>query len=351
MIEQSFSLPWPPDAWRAAIRTAVRDTQELIDILGLDASELDYDMDPSFPLFIPHGYIRRMNRHDPYDPLLLQVLPRKVESHSHPQYLEDPLAERAATVVPGMIKKYPNRVLLIAATTCAVNCRFCFRRHFPYEEHRARSFELALSSIRADVTIEEVILSGGDPLVMTDHQLNNLIKQINEIPHVKRIRIHTRLPVAIPERITHKFISLLKYSRATPVLVFHFNHANEIDDQVGMAMGSLKEQNFTLLNQSVLLSGINDQAELLAELSLRMFEVGILPYYLHLPDKVSGTSHFDPGLRQSMQIFSQLQELLPGYLVPRLVREIPGAVSKEILAANLPPVDLHSSDFSESSRQ
>ena len=328
--EDATGAPWPADAWQRELRRTVRSSRELLRLVGLGEEQGPVACD-DFPVRVPRPYLARMACGDPDDPLLRQVLPRIEETESTPGFRRDALEEVDAVVDAGLMQKYAGRALLVATGTCAVNCRYCFRRHFPYAEHRQDSGFPALAAVRDDATIEEVILSGGDPLMLTDRHLANLVEAIEAIEHVRRLRIHTRTPVAIPQRVTAALVETLANARVRVVVVLHFNHPQEIDADCRRAMAALSQ--FTLLNQSVLLAGVNDDADTLATLSERLFAAGVLPYYLHMPDPVVGTAHFQVTDAQAKRIHRDLAARLPGYLVPRLVRETPGAAAKEWLAA------------------
>ena len=321
--------PWPAEDWRRELARAVTDLEELLSLVALSADRVDAIRETDFALRAPRPYIARMRLGDPDDPLLRQVLPSAQESASVGGYGMDPLRESSAVVDAGLLRKYQGRVLLIAAGACAVNCRYCFRRHFPYAEHRQDSNFPALEAIRGDSTIREVILSGGDPLMLKDSHFAALVRRIGEIDHVRRVRIHTRLPVVIPQRVTAALIDVLASLRQQVVIVLHFNHGNELDRDCIRALAALGR--FTLLNQSVLLRGVNDDADALVELSERLFAAGILPYYLHMPDAVAGTAHFDVSEAQAKALHRRMAARLPGYLMPRLVRETPGKPAKEML--------------------
>ncbi len=275
---------------------------------------------------------------DPRDPLLLQVLSSAREMADTAGYSRDPVGESGATNPRrGIMHKYHGRVLLIVSGGCAVNCRYCFRRHFPYNENQnsRQQWHEALDYIRADSSIEEVILSGGDPLVATDEQLQQLVEQIGAIAHVQRLRIHSRLPVVIPARITEPLLDAITHARLQTIMVIHCNHAREIDESVAVALAALRRRDITLLNQAVLLAGINDSLEAQLALCQRLFATGTLPYYLHLLDKVQGAAHFDVPESKARLLLAELAARLPGYLVPKLVREIAGADSKVVV----PPQD------------
>ncbi|MCC5884232.1 MAG: EF-P beta-lysylation protein EpmB [Halomonas sp.] len=318
--------------WQTQLSRAIRDPRELCRRLGLDDSWLP-GAEQGHALFevrVPEAFLARMRHGDPADPLLRQVLPLAAEGVPLPGYVSDPLAEAEHTPGPGLIHKYAGRVLLIASPVCAVNCRYCFRRHFPYSDNspsRAQ-WELTLDILRQDTTIHEAILSGGDPLAASDRQLGWLVERLEAIPHLKRLRIHTRLPVVIPDRVDDALVSWLGNTRLQRVMVLHINHAQEIDDAMVKACARLKRAGVTLLNQSVLLRGVNDSVEALAELSERLFEAGVLPYYLHVLDPVAGAAHFDVPDAEARELVAGLREILPGFLLPRLVREIPGEASK-----------------------
>ena len=320
---------WPADAWQRELKASIRSAAELLRTVGVAAEDRCTVANDGFPVRVPRPYVARMRRGDPDDPLLRQVLPSLLEAEPVSGFHDDALGEAEAMVDTGLMQKYAGRALLIASGTCAVNCRYCFRRHFPYAEHRQASRFPALAAVRRDATIRELILSGGDPLMLNDGHLAGLVAEIGAIEHVTRLRIHTRTPVVIPQRVTEALIETLRHAPQRVVIVLHFNHPREIDDDCRRATEALAE--FTLLNQSVLLAGVNDDADTLAELSERLFEAGVLPYYLHMPDPVAGTAHFHMPDAPALAIMRALAAKLPGYLVPRLVRERPAATAKELL--------------------
>ncbi|MGQ4879571.1 EF-P beta-lysylation protein EpmB [Billgrantia sp. LNSP4103-1] len=319
-------------AWQTQLSRAIRDPRELCRRLGLDDAWLP-GAEHGHRLFdvrVPEAFLSRMRYGDPGDPLLRQVLPLADEGEAVPGYTNDPLAEAEHTPGPGLIHKYAGRVLLIASPACAVNCRYCFRRHFPYGDNspsRAQ-WEQSLETLRSDSSIHEAILSGGDPLAASDRQLAWLVERLEAIPHLKRLRLHTRLPVVIPDRVDESLLGWLGATRLQKVVVLHINHAQEIDDAVIAACTRLKRAGVTLLNQSVLLRGVNDSVTALAELSERLLEADVLPYYLHVLDPVAGAAHFDVPDDEARELVAGLREVLPGFLMPRLVREIPGEASK-----------------------
>ena len=320
------AAPWPATAWRRELSEAITDASELLALLGLRAEETESASDARFPLRVPRPFARRMTPGDPADPLLRQVLPSGRERLAATGFEADPLREVDAEAAPGVLRKYEGRALLLATGTCAVNCRYCFRRHYAYP-----SAPPALAPLREDASVREVILSGGDPLLLTDARLTRLVQDVEAIGHVVRLRIHTRLPVVIPQRVTTALVDLLTNTRLRVVMVLHVNHGNEIDAEFARAMAALG--GLTLLNQSVLLRGVNDDAQTLAELSERLFEAGVLPYYLHMPDAVAGTTHFHVSEPRAVALHQAIAARLPGYLVPRLVRETPGAAAKELIGA------------------
>lgn len=322
----------PAGDWQQQLRDVVRDPVALCQHLALDpnwvlGARTGHEL---FPVRVPQAYLSRIRRGDPDDPLLRQVLPLDVESDAVQGFVDDPLEERDHTPKPALIHKYPGRALLIASPTCAINCRYCFRRHFPYADNAPsmREWEQTLDYLREDASILEAILSGGDPLASPDRRLATLVERLDAIPHLKRLRIHTRLPVVIPDRVEDALLDWLRKTRLQTVMVLHINHAQEIDEAVIAACARLKAAGVTLLNQSVLLRRVNDDVDTLAALSERLFEAGILPYYLHVLDPVSGAAHFDVPDHEARQLIEALRQRLAGFLMPRLVREVPGELSK-----------------------
>jgi EF-P beta-lysylation protein EpmB len=318
--------------WQTALQQSFHDTTELLAFLQLAPAELPYTLleAPPFRFRVTRAFATRMQKNNPYDPLLLQVLPLTAESLTPPGYSTDPLAEAEANPIPGLLHKYPSRVLLTLTGACAIHCRYCFRQHFPYADNNpgSRGWQAAIAYIQAHPEIHEVILSGGDPLVVPDAILGQLTEQLAAIPHVDTLRVHSRLPVVLPERITPTLLHWFTTTRLKPVLVYHTNHPQELDTNVLDAALRLHAAGVTLLNQSVLLKGINDDAAVLAQLSKKLFSAQILPYYLHVLDKVQGTAHFDLPEETAKNLHRALMEMLPGYLVPKLVREIAGRQSK-----------------------
>jgi len=311
--------------------SAITHPLELVTELGLDPALVApaEAAGTTFRLRVPRSYVSRMRRGDVNDPLLRQILPLGAELADASDYTADPLGEHAALRAPGLLQKYKGRALLITTSACAVHCRYCFRREYPYSATRLNE---ALNEIASDSSIEEVILSGGDPLSLSDARLASLTDEIQRIPHVRRLRVHTRQPVVLPSRVDAGLTEWLTQLRLPVVFVLHVNHANEIDADVRAACALLRDSGVTLLNQTVLLRGINDDAGVLADLSRALFEAGVLPYYLHVLDHVRGAAHFDVPEERARLIAGQLAAQMPGYLVPRLAREIYGAPAKVTLA-------------------
>ena len=324
-----------PVRWQKALREAVRDPRELLDLLGLDrlAPRLSDEAMVQFPLRVPRGFVARMRRGDPSDPLLRQVLPLDDEMRPMPGFGLDAVGDGAAKTAPGVIQKYRGRALLVATGSCAIHCRYCFRRHFPYAEETAArdGWRDAVDLIRRDASIEEVLLSGGDPLSLSNGKLAELTGALADIPHLRRLRIHSRLPIVVPERVDDGLMGWLTALPWPVTLVVHANHANEFDDTVDAALGRLRAAGVHLLNQAVLLRGVNDSVDALAALSERGFRAGVLPYYLHQLDRVAGVAHFEVDDAHARALHAGLAARLSGYLVPRLVREIPGDTGKRPL--------------------
>lgn len=322
--------------WQKILAQGFSSAAELLDYLNLPMLMGSNQAERQFKTRVPRGFAARMQKGNSNDPLLLQVLAVKEELLEAEGYVADPLEEKAANPIPGLIHKYHGRVLLTLTGICAINCRYCFRRHFSYEDNNPgrAGWQKALDYISNDPAINEVILSGGDPLLVSDAVLAGLMTQLADISHVRTLRIHSRIPVVLPERINASLLDLLAGSPLRKVMVLHCNHPQEIDQQVKDACFALREAGCSLLNQSVLLKGINDCPQTLADLSEKLFDCGVLPYYLHVLDKVAGAAHFDTGLSEARQIYQQLQERVPGYLLPRLACEQPGKGSKTLLHVN-----------------
>ena len=320
-----------PD-WRRLWRDCVIDPRELLDILGLEAlaGRLSETAAAQFPLRVPRGFVARMRHGDPSDPLLRQVLPLDDEERLVPGFVLDAVGDAAAGTATGVLQKYRGRALLVATGACAVHCRYCFRRHFPYAEQGAArdGWADAIAAIAGDDSIDEVILSGGDPLSLATSKLAELTAALARIPHLKRLRIHTRLPVVLPERVDAALVAWMAGLPWPVTIVIHANHVNELDGAVDAAMGRLRATGATLLNQSVLLRGVNDSVAALSALSERLHAAGVLPYYLHQLDRVQGAAHFEVDDGTALRLHADLSSRLSGYLVPRLVREVAGDLGK-----------------------
>ncbi|MBV7475433.1 MULTISPECIES: EF-P beta-lysylation protein EpmB [unclassified Pseudoxanthomonas] len=327
--------PLPRARWQEAWRDAVRDPHELLAMLGLEglAGRLSEGAAAQFPLRVPRGFVARMVPGDANDPLLRQVLPLDEEMRPVPGFGLDAVGDAAARTATGVLQKYRGRALLVATGSCAVHCRYCFRRHFPYAEETAArdGWREAVDAIRADEGIEEVLLSGGDPLSLATPKLVELTDALAGIPHLRRLRIHSRLPVVLPERVDDGLVRWLAGLPWPVAFVIHANHANEFDAGVDAALGRLRGAGAQLLNQAVLLRGVNDSVDALAALGERSFAAGVLPYYLHQLDRVAGVAHFEVPDEQALALHAGLRARLSGYLVPRLVREIPGDTGKRPL--------------------
>ena len=318
--------------WQAALAQAYRNPEDLLFALKLTADQIPggISTDSDFPLRVPKSYVNRMEPGNPDDPLLLQVLSRQLEQTDQPGFQLDPVGDGSATASPGLLHKYQGRVLLITTGACPVHCRYCFRRHYPYSDSRPENgdWSKAINYIAANPSIHEVILSGGDPLSLSNERLQAISDELTKISHIRRLRIHTRMPIVLPERVDTDFIKWLGSLPWQTIVVTHCNHANEINDQVSNALSKLKATGATLLNQAVLLKGINDNVTALVNLSEALFETGTQPYYLHLLDRVAGAAHFEVKESTALGLMDEVQRHLPGYLVPKLVREVAGKLHK-----------------------
>lgn len=321
-------------SWQKAMKLAIRDSVDLCRELGLPTRLGCEFAANSFRVFAPRGYVAKMTPGDPNDPLLLQVLARSEEVGEKSGFVKDAVGDLSAARAAGLIHKYHGRVLLIATGACAIHCRYCFRRHFPYETtpRTLEDWQPAIDTIANDDSIEEVILSGGDPLTLVDNLLEQLVSELEQIPHLKRLRIHTRLPIVIPERVTDELLGWVAGSRLAPIMVVHANHAREVQGDVAVALGNLIQAGVPVLNQAVLLRGVNDSVEALSQLSLALVNLRVMPYYLHQLDRVAGAWHFEVPVEQGIELIKQLRERVPGYAVPRYVQEIAGEAHKRILA-------------------
>ena len=319
--------------WQSQLSDLITDPSELLHVLELSSEQLlsgAIMASEQFKLRVPRAFVRKMQVGNPLDPLLLQVLPHHLELEEHPEFVTDPLGEEAANQMPGVLHKYQSRFLLTLTGACAIHCRYCFRRHFPYQENLPKNEDwLKIKHyIEQNPSINEVILSGGDPLTLSNRKLALWIERLSSLDQIKIVRIHSRVPIVIPNRLDEEFISILKNSRLRIIVVIHSNHASELDDYTCSKLLQLSLHHITVLNQAVLLKGVNDSAQSLTELSYRLFEARVMPYYLHVLDKVKGAQHFDLRSSQIDQIYNDVLASLPGYLVPKLVREIAGEKNK-----------------------
>ncbi len=331
---QDEFVPGHTEDWQSALRTAVRDPRQLCRILGLP-EELGQSADRAaedFATLVPWEFIRRMEPGNARDPLLLQVLPQRQELDDVAGFVLDAVGDRAATSVAGLLQKYSRRALLLVSGHCAAHCRYCFRRHFSYDDAGPGSWKDALEQLQRSPEVDELILSGGDPLSVSDDRLAHLVAAVSNIHHIRRLRIHTRLPILIPQRVTENLLDTLESARCRVWVVVHVNHPQELDKPVEHALAQIRRRGIPLLNQTVLLKGINDRTDVLDELFRRLVDLGCLPYYLHQLDRVRGTAHFETPEDLGRDLLRQLRRQLPGYAVPRFVREAPGAPHKEILA-------------------
>lgn len=322
--------------WQSQLSDLITDPSELLSLLELSSEQLLSGAilaSEKFKLRVPRAFVGKMNAKNPLDPLLLQVLPHHLELEEHPEFVTDPLGEEAANQLPGVLHKYKSRFLLTLTGACAVHCRYCFRRHFPYQENLPKNEDwLNIKNyIEANPNINEIILSGGDPLTLSNRKLALWLERLSSLKQIKILRIHSRVPIVIPNRIDEELISLLKNSRLRIVLVVHSNHASELDDFTCSKLLQLSDHHITVLNQAVLLKGVNDSAQTLVDLSYRLFEARVMPYYLHVLDKVKGAQHFDLDSSEIDEIYRDVLANLPGYLVPKLVREIAGEKNKTLL--------------------
>lgn len=321
--------------WQQLLAAGLSNCDELFDALAIPVEQRPAlaAHNKQFPLRVPQGFVARMRKGDPNDPLLRQILPLAEENVPVAGFGPDPVGDHAALTGAGLLQKYHGRALLITTGACAIHCRYCFRRHFPYQQQHARqnNWHDVITSLKQDTSINEVILSGGDPLLLTTSHLQALTDQLSELTHIRRLRLHTRVPVVLPERINAGFIEWLSKLPFQRIVVIHANHPAEIDANVARHLTALRSMPLTILNQSVLLRGINDDSETLTDLSERLFETGVMPYYLHQLDRVHGAAHYEVPDETALVIHQQLRQRLPGYLVPRLVYEEAGAPSKQPL--------------------
>jgi EF-P beta-lysylation protein EpmB len=325
-----------PATWQAELRRAIRNPSQLLAAVELPDSLLAPARlaAKSFPLFAPWPLIDRMTKGDAADPLLRQVLPLADELDSPPDFTADPVGDSAALQTAGLLHKYSGRALFVTTGACAVHCRYCFRREYPYSDspRSPADWQPAIDRIAANPTIDEAILSGGDPLTLVDSHLADLTQRLARVPHLRRLRIHTRLPIMIPSRVTGDLIDWLRGTRLSPIFVIHANHSQEIDGSVAAALARLSDAGIPLLNQAVLLRGVNDSAAALIDLSRRLVDLRVMPYYLHQLDRVRGAAHFEVPISRGIELIEQMRRELPGYAVPRYVQEIAGEEHKRVLA-------------------
>ncbi|QGJ69010.1 EF-P beta-lysylation protein EpmB [Planctomycetales bacterium 10988] len=321
--------------WLRILQEAIRDPVELGQALDLSQEQIEAAKRASqlFPLLVPSGYLARIQPRNPADPLLRQVLPLQEEFYASSEFTEDPLQEQSQQKQSGYLKKYAARALVITTGACAIHCRYCFRRHFPYAEgpRKKEAWKSVLQAIHADHSLREIILSGGDPLTRQDSWLSWFVKELEQAKHLQLLRIHTRLPIMIPERVDDQLLQWLSGTRFQVHFVLHSNHSQELDDSVADAIQKLKSTGATLLNQAVLLRGVNDTVEALEGLSWRLIELGVMPYYLHQLDRVSGASHFEVPIEQGKALIQELRTRVPGYAVPRYVQEVPYEKNKVVI--------------------
>jgi EF-P beta-lysylation protein EpmB len=321
--------------WQRELSQSVRDPAELCRLVGLPTTAVEAVIKAAagLPILVPRPYIARIRPGDAGDPLLLQVLPRPAELGHVPGFTPDPLGEIAALCCPGLLWKYQNRLLILTTQQCAVHCRFCFRRHFLHQNGHQTTLKwgAAVEQIAGEPTIHEAILSGGDPLILSDKTLSDMADRLAQIPHLRRLRIHTRMPIVIPRRVCDELISWIKGTRLSVIMVVQVNHPAEIDDEVAHGLGRLIDAGVPVLSQGVLLAGINDSVDVLADLYERLVDLRVMPYYLHQLDAVAGAAHFEVPIANGIELISRLREKLPGYAVPRYVRETRGGTAKEIL--------------------
>jgi L-lysine 2,3-aminomutase len=328
--------PTAEPVWQQAMKDAVRDPHELCRLLRLPP-QLAIEAvrgETNFPLYVPRGYLARMRPGDPDDPLLRQVLPRCDEARPVLGFADDPVGDGQAAWGATLLQKYRGRVLIVTAGACPVHCRYCFRRHFPYGQvpKSDAAWDTAVRQIATDSTLHEVILSGGDPLSVVDDRLSRLARSLATVGHLRRLRVHSRFPVMIPERVTDALLAWLTGTRLTPIVVIHANHTAELNTSVAQALGRLTQAGVTLLNQAVLLRGVNDNLASQAALCERLVDLHVVPYYLHQLDRVAGAAHFEVPCEEGRRLLATLRSRLPGYAVPRYVQEVPGRASKVVLA-------------------
>lgn len=322
--------------WSTELAQAIKTPAELLPLLGLKPQDLPKAAMAmqSFRMLVPKPFVQRMAYGDPHDPLLRQVLADDIEMQTVAGYSKDPLDEGNHNPQKAIVHKYERRILVITTGICAVNCRYCFRRHFPYGDNQLaqKEWDSVIAYLERHPEVNEVILSGGDPLMLKDSQLAKQVARLEALPQLKRLRIHSRLPIVIPSRINDELLAWIDRCRLDVILVLHSNHANEIDHTIAEKVTSLKQAGATVLNQGVILRGINDTIDAQVDLSEALFAAGILPYYMFTLDPIEGGAHFDISLQQAQQLMGQVAQKLPGYLMPKLAKEVPGQPAKTVIA-------------------
>ncbi|MGE4349452.1 MAG: EF-P beta-lysylation protein EpmB [Candidatus Berkiella sp.] len=328
-ITQSY-LTEQPNTWQQSVKQLITCPTALLQFLELQPSQLAWQIDKHFPLRVSISFAAKMQKANPHDPLLRQVLSSQEESLPTHNYTKDPLQEKAVNPIPGVLHKFKSRVLLTLTQSCPIHCRYCFRRYFPYEANRisTKTWPAIKAYLQADPSIQEIVLSGGDPLMLPDERIGEFLAYLEDVQHIKIIRFHTRFPIIIPERITPDFVNMLNQSRFKKIMIYHVNHAQELCATIKAGVSLLQQAQIPILNQSVLLKDVNDKAQTLIDLSWQLFEHGILPYYIHLLDAVEGTGHFAVDKREAFVLEQSLRHHLPGYLVPKFVKEVPGEPAK-----------------------
>jgi len=319
--------------WKQQLKNSYSNIDDLLQFLKLDGTKFNIDKNSKFPFKVTQHFANQIEKKNWNDPLLKQILPIIDEKKKVLKYILDPLSESKANILPGMLQKYSSRVLLIVTKSCAIHCRYCFRKSFNYlaNQINKKQWKIVFKYIKKNKEIYEIILSGGDPLMLNDEHIKYFIKEISKISHIKILRIHSRLPVVLPDRLTESLLYALHKFPYTIVLVIHANHANELSKSVIYKLIKYREGGLILLNQSVFLKGINDCQKILSDLSKKLFKAGVLPYYLHILDPVEGVSHFKESTKKAKKIIEIMRKSLPGYLVPRLCKELSGKSSKTIL--------------------
>ncbi|MGL1901199.1 MAG: KamA family radical SAM protein [Fibrobacterales bacterium] len=320
----------PSFSWRDELSDALTTVKALAHYLKLKESEIA-STTPEFPIFVPKIFADKINPSDPNDPILAQVAFSDRELELQEGFTDDPVGDIASAVDYGVLKKYASRALLLSSPACSVNCRFCFRRNTDYPVLSTTQKMEVVEKIAADESIDEIILSGGDPLMMGDIELSTLFETFNQIDSIERIRIHTRMPAVLPSRITAELCAAIQQCSKKIIIVLHCNHPNELDEVTKEALWKLSISGALLLNQSVLLKGVNDSVDTLVALSEKLVAQGVTPYYLHQLDRAKGAHHFEVSIDEGRKLIEEMRSSVSGYLVPRYVQEIAGEASKTVL--------------------